>query len=400
MNTELQTYAKKVFLTLGIAVLVYGAYRTQNTLIMLVISGFFTILITPLVEKWKKYRIPEWLTIVIVYIGILLVASIIVGTIIPIVINYVSNVINQITTWSNQAQEIYMREGLDGFHLHPYIQNMVEWIFAGINIEDILGIIKQNAGSIQQFITNQAGNITNGGISLVSTIGGTITSWVFVGISTFFMILERKNVARFLLTIVGEKPRNYLIRNYSEIETICISWIRATAILSLSIFAMTFIGLTVTELIFGFRTENVFTLALIGGIMEFIPYIGPILSLIPALIIGLGISWEAAVAILVLYIIIQQLENNFLVPYIMSKNLDISPFLVFIIMLVGGTLGGLLGIILSVPIAGILKVLYTDFFGKKEIPGLPKDTPETPQKPRTLKLPTFKKSSKHEISEK
>ena len=67
--------------------------------------------------------------------------------------------------------------------------------------------------------------------------------------------------------------------------------------------------------------------------MEFIPYIGPIIALIPALIIGLGISWKAALAITILYIIIQQVENNILVPYVMSRSLELSPFLVFVVMI-------------------------------------------------------------------
>ena len=72
--------------------------------------------------------------------------------------------------------------------------------------------------------------------------------------------------------------------------------------------------------------------------MEFIPYIGPILSLIPALIIGLGISWKIAIVITILYLVIQQVENNFLVPYVMSRSLDLSPLLVFIVMIAGATL--------------------------------------------------------------
>lgn len=95
--------------------------------------------------------------------------------------------------------------------------------------------------------------------------------------------------------------------------------------------------------------------------MEFIPYIGPLLSLVPAVIIGLGISWKVALAITILYIIIQQVENNFLVPYIMSRSLDLSPFFVFIIMLIGGTLGGILGIILAIPIAGIIRVVFDEY---------------------------------------
>lgn len=103
--------------------------------------------------------------------------------------------------------------------------------------------------------------------------------------------------------------------------------------------------------IFGYDTDQAFTLALIGGIMEFIPYIGPLIALIPAVIIGLGISWKAALVITALYLIIQRIENDVLVPYVMSKALDLSPFLVFVVMMMGASLGGILGIILAVPIA-------------------------------------------------
>jgi predicted PurR-regulated permease PerM len=136
-------------------------------------------------------------------------------------------------------------------------------------------------------------------------------------------------------------------------------------ILSFSIFFITYVSLTLVEFIFGFDTGRTFTLALISGVMEFIPYIGPLLSLIPALIIGAGISWQVALAITILYLIIQQVENNILVPYVMSRSLDLSPFLVFVVMIAGATLGGILGIILAVPIAAIGRVIYMSY-RKKE----------------------------------
>ncbi len=66
--------------------------------------------------------------------------------------------------------------------------------------------------------------------------------------------------------------------------------------------------------------------------MEFVPYLGPIISAIPALVVALSISWEVTLVTLVLYIAIQQLENNVFVPIIMSKSLDLSPFYIFIVM--------------------------------------------------------------------
>lgn len=82
-----------------------------------------------------------------------------------------------------------------------------------------------------------------------------------------------------------------------------------------------------------FSIDQKFTLAIIGGIMEFIPYVGPLIALIPAAIIGLGISWKVAIGVIALYLIIQRIENDVLVPYVMSKALDLSPFLVFVVML-------------------------------------------------------------------
>jgi predicted PurR-regulated permease PerM len=85
--------------------------------------------------------------------------------------------------------------------------------------------------------------------------------------------------------------------------------------------------------IFDISLGKTFTLALISGIMEFIPYVGPLIALIPAAILAFGISWKAALIIIVLYLLIQRIENDFLVPYVMSRALDLSPFFVFIVML-------------------------------------------------------------------
>lgn len=101
--------------------------------------------------------------------------------------------------------------------------------------------------------------------------------------------------------------------------------------------------------------------------MEFIPYIGPLIALIPAAIIGLGISWKVALIITLLYLVIQRLENDLLVPYVMSKALDLSPFLVFIVMIAGASLGGILGIILAVPVAGIARMMYIEYKKGKDV---------------------------------
>ena len=87
------------------------------------------------------------------------------------------------------------------------------------------------------------------------------------------MVLERKEIGKFILDISPEGIDKYMRAHYLSIQKVCNAWIRATLILSLSIFITTYIGLSITEYAFGFDTGKTFTLALIGGIMEFVPYI-------------------------------------------------------------------------------------------------------------------------------
>ena len=377
MNTELRTWIQKILILLAVLVILYVLYTLSSLVLIIVIAGFITILINPLAEKGEHYNIPAWMSVIGVYIVIFFLWSIVIGTLIPIIIDYVTNTVSIITNWVNTAQSVYLRDGLSGFHFHPYIEKVIRLVFWESNIEHTLDIIKQNAGNIQSIITTQISSLTSGSISIVSAVGWVVANWTFIAIMTFLMVLERRSIGNFLLSLTPQNFDTYLKNHYRSIQQVCNSWIKATLILSISIFVVTYLGLSLLE--FGLNTnfiqdllhiepftiDNKFSLALIGGIMEFIPYIGPLIALIPAGIIGLGIWWEVALAIIVLYLIIQRIENDFLVPYVMSKALDLSPIFVFIIMIAWASLGGILGVILAVPIAWVAKVIYTEYQQRK-----------------------------------
>ena len=85
--------------------------------------------------------------------------------------------------------------------------------------------------------------------------------------------------------------------------------------------------------------------------MEFIPYVGPILAFLPALAVVAGMGFGPIMAVLILYIIIQQVENNILVPMVMSKTLDLSPFLILLMMMVMANIFGIVGVLIALPFA-------------------------------------------------
>ncbi|GAB0175068.1 MAG: AI-2E family transporter [Candidatus Altimarinota bacterium] len=361
MEKEILIWIKKLIVTILIGLLCYGIYISREIFFILLISGFLTIIISPLVTLGEKYKIPAWVTVIGVFIAIILLLLIVVGTLIPIISNYISDSIGTVTSWTNNAKEIYLTQGIEGFHLNPYIERAILFLFGEKNIDHTFDIIKQNAGNIQSFLTSQISSITSGGISIMSQVGGAITNWLLIAISTFLMILERKSIGKYIIDSVSLEKKNFLNTHFAKTQQVFTAWMRAMLILSISIFIVTYFGLSLVDFLFDISLGKTFTLALISGIMEFIPYVGPLIALIPAVILALGISWKAALIITILYLLIQRVENDFLVPYVMSRALDLSPFFVFIVMLLGATLGGVLGIILAIPIAGVISITFDEY---------------------------------------
>jgi len=141
-----------------------------------------------------------------------------------------------------------------------------------------------------------------------------------------------------------------------SIERVFGQWVRAQVILGLAVGIFTFIGLlilsTFVDPIFG---RYAVLLAVIAGILELVPVIGPIISAIPAVLIGATAGIESAVAALILYTLVQQVENNFLVPKIQGDATDLHPAAVIFAIVIGGALAGLLGAILALPITAAMR---------------------------------------------
>lgn len=366
MSTELTLWIKKILILIAILATWYLLYMMKSLLLVLVISAFITILISPLIDMMEKKGVHASLTIIWLYLIVIIIGTIVAGTIVPIIITYVSETVTTVIEWTKTAQSTYTTQWIQWFGLNPYLERSIQFLINEKNIDQTLSFIRDNAGNIQSIITDQLSSLTTGGFQVLSSVGGVFFNWVLIAVMTFSMTLERRSIGQFILDILPSTIESYLVEHYIEIQRTLNAWIRAMLVLSFSIFFITYISLTLVEFIFDFETNRTFTLALISGVMEFIPYIGPLLSLIPALIIGAGISWKVALVITILYLIIQQIENNFLVPFVMSRSLDLSPFLVFVVMIAGATLWGILGIILAVPVAAICRVIYMSY-RKKEL---------------------------------
>ena len=184
---------------------------------------------------------------------------------------------------------------------------------------------------------------------VVGQVGVALTTLLAL---VFFWLTERSRLQRYVLAFAPLDRRAGIRDAWNEVETRLGSWVRGQLVLMVSIG----VGAGIAYSIIGLPAALL--LALIAALTEVIPIVGPLLGAIPALLVATTISPETVVITLVVYLALQLIEGNVLVPIIMRNSVGLSPFLILVSLLVGGTVGGILGAIVAVPIvAGVTVIL-------------------------------------------
>ena len=170
---------------------------------------------------------------------------------------------------------------------------------------------------------------------------------------TFYLLLERNNLEnRISAFFIGKEAR--VRKSIIEIEEKLGAWLRGQLFLSLIIGILVFVGLLILNIPYALP------LALLAGVMEVIPVIGPIISAIPATLLGLTISPLLGLGVAAMFFVIQQLENHLIVPQVMRKAVGLNPLVVILAIAVGGRLLGFAGALLAVPMAVVLQIIASE----------------------------------------
>lgn len=192
----------------------------------------------------------------------------------------------------------------------------------------------------------------NGILDASLAVGHATAALVTLLALVFFWLTERSRLQRYALAYMPEDRRAGIRDAWNEIEARLGMWVRGQLILMTTIGVATGIAYTILGL------PGALLLALIAALMEVIPIVGPLIGAVPALLVATTISPETAIFTLGVYVLIHGIEGNVLVPIVMRNTVGLSPFLVLVSLLVGGTAGGILGAIVAVPIvAGITVIL-------------------------------------------
>lgn len=356
-----KSFISKLLILTWFIIILFFLYKILDILVLLFFALFLNILFAPFLNFLNKYKIRDSLGIVVIYLIALILLFVVVFSIVPIFLKQSWLLITQIENSLISMKNIYISKWIDWFDLPWFIKTLLSYIDFG----NLLDYIKTNISSIWTFFGNNFKNFLFNGIWVFSKITNTLFNFILLAIFTFFIALERKQIREFFYKIIPVKTSKYLTSKEPIIINTLWNWVKWQILLSISIFLLTLIWLLILNL-FWIQLGNYFNLALIAGIMEFIPYVGPILAFLPALAIALGISYKAVIAVIILYIIIQQIESDVFVPYIMWKTLEISSFLVLFAMTIWGSLFWIVWILVAAPIVSVLQIFIWDYLKKRD----------------------------------
>lgn len=321
----------------------------QDILLIFFISFLFAAALDPLVDKLQKKHIPRWLSVLGIYFLIFTLLATLISNIIPLVASQTQELAKNINTL---IPEITNNESSN-----PIIKNLQNYIKQLYKTVDINTLTKDISTSLNLF-SEQLLSIAGNTWEAIKIISNGLINTAFVLVLTFFMVIEEKNIENFFLSLFPSKHSKYISERINTIKTKVGYWLRGQFILSITIGTLTYIGL----LILG--VEYAATLAMVAMVTELIPYAGPLIAWGIALPIAGNQSLWMVLAITILYFVIQEVENNFLVPIVMKKTVGLNPIIVIFSMLVGAHHLGIIGLILAIPVTTCLGIFVQDYIQK------------------------------------
>lgn len=327
------TLVKIIIVLLGL----YFAYLIKDVLAILFVSMVLSSAIDPWVDWMQKKGLPRALGISLIYAGLLLIIGLVFYLIIPPIVTQFNQLVSDFPFYTEKISEFL-------FNLKSYVASN-NW----------LEQIKESLGATTTSLQNAASGVFT---TLFDIVGG-IFSLAIILVITFYMVVEQEVIRKLIWSLTPEGKQNYIMDLFNRMQQKMGLWLRGQLILCLVIFALTYVGL----LILGVKYALI--LALIAGLTEFIPYLGPLLGAVPAVFIAFTQSPTLALFVIILYIVIQQLEGNFLVPKIMEKAVGINPIISIAVLMIGFAVGGIMGALLSIPVATAVLVIFDDLIHKK-----------------------------------
>jgi predicted PurR-regulated permease PerM len=339
--------------TFWIAAVVLALWLARGALPVFGIAIALAFVLDPPVTALQRRGIPRLAGILLVYLAAIVIVIGLGWLLIPPLIEQVQRFIEQLPELAAQllAWEEAIVEWLTSLPLPDPIREALDTIIES-GQQALIALVEAFVGPL---------------ISLIARTAAFVVGLVVIPVWLLYVLKDRERLPVGILRFLPSSWRPDTLHGIGLTTSVIGRWIRGQLLLGAVIFAATLGGLLFLALI-GFREFADFAvlLALVAGILELVPIIGPIIAAIPAILIGASISPAAALAAVALYTVIQQVENHLLVPKVMGDAVDLHPAVVILSLIVGGSLFGIWGAILAAPVVALGRDLYRYGFRRLE----------------------------------
>ena len=207
-----------------------------------------------------------------------------------------------------------------------------------------------NTEAVSSYIPNITGRFIDVIKSIFSNAVFTIST-IFFG---FYFLAEEDLVKKYIGRFFELNQIRRIVTVFESAEKRMNAWFWGELVLMTIVGLMTFLGLNLIGM------KYVLPLAVLAGLLEVVPNLGPVLSAVPAVIIGFSSSYLLGASALALYFIVQQLENNFIVPLVMKKTVGLNPIITLMALIIGGKVGGILGVLLAIPTTLFIETIFIE----------------------------------------
>jgi len=312
----------------------------KTIFIPLLMGGVLFYIAQPLQSFLEKFKIPRWGSIIIIFLiftGLIATAVLVVGP--PIT--------EQVTRLAESTPAFIYQSNILILQLVDFLGDMPPWM------EDAVNSLKDNL----QAFTMQFGKWT---VTLFQSVFQGTLILILTPFFFLFMLKDHEKLVPFVSQFFKGDTKEWVIKTFKDIDDVLSLYIRGQILISFILATMLFLGYTLIDL------NYALLLAVFAFAMNIIPFIGPWIAFIPALLIALFQNPMLVIAVSIITLVAQQIDAQIITPNIMGKTLNIHPLTIITILLAAGNIAGFLGILLAVPGYAVGKAIVSNLYERRE----------------------------------
>lgn len=334
LHMDWMTMAKIAALT----VCLYVLYILKDIIIWFVFALVISILFNFLIDGLQKKRVPRIVSATFLYMGFFALLGFFIYKTAPLLLYEIEEFMSSLPAYLKKVSPFFEKLGVDSFR----------------NTETFMN-------TIQQSLANAGGSFGN---ALAGIFGGAASTALVIAMA-FFISLERQFVEKIISAFSPLQYKEYFFGLWRRSKKKVSGWFVTRLI------GIAFIGLGVYVVLMILNVKYAFVLSLIAGVLDLLPFIGPLVAAVALFAVVSLNSFPQALFVVVAFLILQQIENQILFPIIFKKLIGLPPVLVLVAFAVGGELWGAPGAILGIPLAGVIYEIIKDYLVKRQSNELP-----------------------------